>query len=474
MRGLFRTRQRKLMAVSVVGLVSLVGGLMVGINAASGTKVAGLGPLDHYLCYAAAPAPSTAANVQFPKKPVAAWLQNQFGSVLGKVGGFQRHCNPVQKTTPDGLVTPINKANDHLACWGFKPNPSHIPPLVNIRNQFSPADAAGDPVPVPLKVVALQSLCLPSFKSLTAANLQPGAPDDLDHYTCYSVAYPTGSKTKFLPPSPVQLDDQFSRLLVPAQSLRATVLVPQSLCLPTIKIVDPNPFVAPPTFNDLLDKTDHLLCFGLRFTSPAPYVSPAASVFDSNQFGIGKLNIHNANQLCVPSLKEVPPPPPTTTTTIAGVTTTTCDPAVGNCTTTTTAPCTSGPNCTSPPLINKSFGATQIAAGGTTSLVFSISNPNSATNLTGISFNDNLPPGLVVATPNGVAGGCPGGIINAPSGAPLITMTGATLPPLASCSFKVDVTATAGTAGVLTNVTDPITSNESGPGGQANATIRVG
>src|SRR5262249_47605825 len=195
---------------------------------------------------------------------------------------------------------------------------------------------------VPLQVGALQSLCLPSFKSLTAANLQTGAPDDLDHYSCYRATYPKGSTTKFVPPS-VRLDDQFSRLLVPAQSLTATVLTPQSLCLPTIKIINPNPFVAPPTFKDLIDQNDHLVCFGVRVTAPVPF-APPANVFDSNQFGVGQVAIKAVNQLCVPSLKQVPPPPVSTTTTIAGVTTTTCDPAVGNCgTTTTTVPCTASP-----------------------------------------------------------------------------------------------------------------------------------
>jgi hypothetical protein len=125
-------------------------------------------------------------------------------------------------------------------------------------------------------------------------------------------------------------------------------------------------------------------------------------------------------------------------------------------------------------VVSKSFGSAAIPVGGTTSLVFSISNPNSGLALTGITLNDNLPPGLLVATPNGVAGGCPGGIINAPPGTPLITMTGATLPPLASCSFKVDVTAMPGATGLVTNVTDPITSNESGPGAAAIAKLQIG
>jgi len=472
MRVLFRTRRRKFASAAFVLSLALIGGLAVEVNIASGTSVSGLGPLDHYLCYSASVVPSSSATVQFPKKPTAAWLQNQFGSVLGHVGSLQTHCNPVQKTTPDGVVTAINKPDDHLACWSFDANPNSPPPVVDITNQFSPTDAANNPVPVPLQVGGLRSLCLPSFKSLTATNLLPGAPTDLDHYSCYQAKYPKGATVKFVPP-PVTLDDQFSQMLVPTQSLKAVVLTPQSLCLPTIKIINPNPFQPPPTFNNLLDKTDHLLCYGVRITAPSPFTTPA-TVFDSNQFGIGQINIKAVKQLCVPSLKDVPTPPSTTTTTIAGVTTTTCDPAAGNCTTTTTAPCTSGPNCTSPPLIAKAFGATQIPVGGTTSLAFSISNPNSTVSLTGITLHDNLPPGLMVATPNGLAGGCPGGLINAPPGGPVITMTGATLPPLASCSFKVDVTAMAGASGLLTNLTDPITSNESGPGGQATAKIQVG
>jgi hypothetical protein len=477
MRGLIRTRQRKLLGASVVAMVGLIGGLIVGINAASGTNVPGLGPLDHYLCYTSSAVSSTAGTTvvkPFPQTPVAVWLQNQFsGSILGKVGGMQRNCNPVQKTTPDGSVTPINRPNDHLACFSFTPNKNSPPPVVNITNQFSPTNAAG-PVAVPLQVGALQSLCLPTFKSLTAANLQPGAPDDLDHYSCYRVAYPKGATTKFVPPQ-VQLDDQFSRLLVPAQSLTATVLTPQSLCLPTIKIVNPNPFVAPPTFKDLLDQNDHLLCFGVRVTAPVPFATPA-NVFDSNQFGIGQVAIKAPNQLCVPSLKQVQPPPPTTTTTIAGVTTTVCDPATGNCGTTTTSslPCTNGVACTSPPVFTKSFGATTISLGGTTSLTFTLSNPNPGVTLTGITVNDNLPGGLVVASPNGLVPGC-GGVFNAPPGSPLVNMSGGFLAPLASCAFKVDVTATAVPPnGLATNVTDPVITDQTGPGPQATATIHIG
>src|SRR5690349_6167014 len=117
MRGLLRTRQRKLAMASVVGLIAVLAGLVVGINAASGTNVPGLGPLDHYLCYNATGQSTTTGTVAvkpFPKKALAAWLQNQFGSVLGQVAGLKSHCNPVQKTVPGENPTAIHNNNDHL------------------------------------------------------------------------------------------------------------------------------------------------------------------------------------------------------------------------------------------------------------------------------------------------------------------------------------------------------------------------
>jgi hypothetical protein len=470
MRGLVRTRQRKISA-AVIALVGLVAGVVVGINAASSTTVNGLGPLDHYLCYAATGQKTATATVvakPFPQKPIAAWLQNQFdGGIQGKINGLQRHCNPVRKTTPDGNFVPVHNLTDHLVCFGFTPNANFAPPIVNVTNQFSPI-VGGSAAAVPLAVGPLQSLCLPSFKSNTAANLPPGAPTDLDHYACYKVSYPAGSTMKFVPP-PVTLKDQFSDLLAPAQQLSARVLTPQSLCLPTIKIIRPNPFTANPTINDLIDKNDHLLCFGVAVTQPAGFVAPNNPWFDSNQFGVGQLNITRPNQLCVPSLKDVPPPPPTSVTTATTI--------VGQTTTPTTPPCdpATGANCNvKPPLLSKHFGDTQIAQGGTTSLTFIIQNPNSTSTLTNISFNDPLAPNFTVASPNGLVGSCPGGVINAPPGGAAVSMTGAFLAPLTTCAFKVDVTATATAAGLATNVTGPITAMESGPGLPATATIQIG
>src|SRR5262249_38139504 len=52
-----------------------------------------------------------------------------------------------------------------------------------------------------------------------------------------------------------------------------------------------------------------------------------------------------------------------------------------------------------PPSIAKVFGAASIPLNGSTSLSFTITNPNTNVTLNGVAFTDNLPAGLVVSTP---------------------------------------------------------------------------
>src|SRR5262249_12398616 len=122
------------------------------------------------------------------------------------------------------------------------------------------------------------------------------------------------------------------------------------------------------------------------------------------------------------------------------------------------------------PTIAKAFGATSIPAGGTTSLSFTVTNPNGLA-LTGVAFNDPFPAGLVVATPNGLSGSCGGGSITATAGSGSVSLAGATLAAQTSCPFSVNVTGT--TTGRLTNITGPVTSTNGGTGNTASASVTV-
>ncbi|HEY6972515.1 MAG TPA: hypothetical protein VJA94_25120, partial [Candidatus Angelobacter sp.] len=122
------------------------------------------------------------------------------------------------------------------------------------------------------------------------------------------------------------------------------------------------------------------------------------------------------------------------------------------------------------PTIQKAFGAASIPIGGSTSLSFTINNPNSST-LTGVGFTDVLPTGLVISTPNGLTGSCGGGTITATQNTSTISLSGATLGASASCTFSVNITGT--TAGSKVNTTSNVTSTEGGTGVSATATIHV-
>jgi len=124
-----------------------------------------------------------------------------------------------------------------------------------------------------------------------------------------------------------------------------------------------------------------------------------------------------------------------------------------------------------PPTISKSFGASSIAMGGTTSLSFTVTNPNGSASLSGVAFTDSLPSGLVVSTPNGFSGSCGSGTITATAGSGSVSLSGGTLAASTSCTFSVNVTGT--TAGTKSNTTGAVTSTEGGTGLTASASLVV-
>ncbi|MDD5543529.1 MAG: hypothetical protein PHX83_10190 [Acidobacteriia bacterium] len=125
----------------------------------------------------------------------------------------------------------------------------------------------------------------------------------------------------------------------------------------------------------------------------------------------------------------------------------------------------------SPPTLSKSFNPTQIPLNGTSTLTFTITNPNSSLALSGIAFSDSLPSGLQVGSPTGISATCTG-TWNATAGDTTLNFSGGSLAASSSCTLQVNIQGT--TAGVKNNTTGAISSNESGTGATSNtATITV-
>ncbi|MGC2696749.1 MAG: CSLREA domain-containing protein, partial [Candidatus Angelobacter sp.] len=122
-----------------------------------------------------------------------------------------------------------------------------------------------------------------------------------------------------------------------------------------------------------------------------------------------------------------------------------------------------------PPTIAKQFGATTIPLNGTTTLTLTVSSTNQNLTLNGVAFTDNLPAGLVVATPPNVGGTCTG-TITAVAGSGSVSLSGQTLAPGANCTVVVNVTGT--TAGDKNNSVQ-VSSTNGGTGNTASATLTV-
>jgi hypothetical protein len=141
------------------------------------------------------------------------------------------------------------------------------------------------------------------------------------------------------------------------------------------------------------------------------------------------------------------------------------DQGVGN-----TATATITVNPALPPSIAKTFGATSIPVGGTTSLVFTLTNLQAgAVSDTGVAFTDTLPAGLSVATPNNLTSSCPSGTVTAVAGSGTISLSGATLTAPISCNIGINVVGV--TPG--TKVNSVTVNSDQGTGNTATATITV-
>ncbi len=129
-----------------------------------------------------------------------------------------------------------------------------------------------------------------------------------------------------------------------------------------------------------------------------------------------------------------------------------------------------------PPTLTKAFAPNPITVGGTSTLTFTLTNPNTAP-LTGARFLDTLPAGMTVASPLTATNTC--GASWAPvAGATSLAFgqtTGGTIPASGSCTATVNVTASS--VGAKLNISDFIYATESGANttasGAAVATLTV-
>lgn len=121
-----------------------------------------------------------------------------------------------------------------------------------------------------------------------------------------------------------------------------------------------------------------------------------------------------------------------------------------------------------PPNLGKGFSPSSILTGGTSTLSFTINNPNQLSSLSGISFTDPLPTGVTVAT-SGPTAACGGALSTTAPGS--IAFTGGSLAANGSCTFSIPVTGV--TSGSKNNVTSTITSTEGGTGNPASGTLVV-
>lgn len=113
------------------------------------------------------------------------------------------------------------------------------------------------------------------------------------------------------------------------------------------------------------------------------------------------------------------------------------------------------------PGVAKAFSPASIGAGGISRLTVTLSNAN-ATAITGVAATDNLPSGMILASPANPATTCTGGTTTATPAGSVLTLGGASIAASSSCTLSADVTVAI--AGTYTNTipAGAVTSNNAG------------
>lgn len=122
------------------------------------------------------------------------------------------------------------------------------------------------------------------------------------------------------------------------------------------------------------------------------------------------------------------------------------------------------------PTITKSFSPSTIQINGATNMTITLTNSNT-TFITGATFTDTYPSTDMKNTSSAPTSNTCGGMVNMASGGSSISLLNVTIPASSSCSIVVPVTAT--TAGAYVNSTGVVTTANTLPGNAASATLTV-
>jgi uncharacterized repeat protein (TIGR01451 family) len=123
-------------------------------------------------------------------------------------------------------------------------------------------------------------------------------------------------------------------------------------------------------------------------------------------------------------------------------------------------------------IVNKTFSPASMTVGGTSTVTITLGNTGTSA-ATGAAFTDNLPAGVVVASPSSVATTC-GGTATANPGSGTISLSGGTIAPNGgTCTVTAAVTSS--TIGSYTNTIPAggVTSSQGSNGAAASATLAV-
>jgi len=246
---------RRVLSVSLL-LVPIVFGLLVSSPGKLYSQTAA--PPNHFKCYATEgkPVDTTAAvslRDQFDPAGTAGKETKVFKAI--------RFCNPVEKTTEDGVVTHIADPLLHLTLYLKAPTDLAPTRRVTVKNQFGRQR---------LNVYSPIILAVPTQKNDELPS------NNKDHYKCYSASGRSLNRA-------VRLEDQF--IAAPARVLR-----PRLFCNPTEKR---HGDVTTPIQNP----KNHLLCYTMETTDFS------AEARAANQFEDELLTLAKPDLLCVPTEK---------------------------------------------------------------------------------------------------------------------------------------------------------------------------